>query len=410
MLRFPRDINLDFLSKQIEKLSRSEASFIQIPAKIPAGSGFAVVGCFIQLLAAWSRNNKSRILQVAGEPVEDMLANLAEEPHGSAAIYFAQKVAGARGFQMSSDQARKYLIPVIRAMQTHNYRATSGARGVHLCCYHGSINEYLTPFYGRNDAQSLRDSSEFVDLINNIIEAFEPTALKKLPPTSLRFISSIIFELFSNTHDHARTDEAGNIYSEGNVRGLIARTIEFREDPRESYVNTHVHRYMTKATLQKEYRRPSPEVNRERVENAKAGYEKQPAANSKSRISTRFLEFTIYDTGPGLARNWARRKGRAQESLNFDEELKLVSECFAIGSTTKESDGVGQGLANSILALKRLGAFMALRTGRAFLYQDFLRKSEEAFRPEHWHPDQKEQPYLPGTTYTIVVPLNRRAV
>lgn len=408
MLRFPRDISLDFLSAQIEKLSRSEASSIQIPAKIPASSGFAVTGCFIQLLAEWSRNNRNRILQVAGEPVEDMLAHLAEEPHGSAAIYFAQQISGSRGFQLNSDRARKYLIPVIRAMQTHSYRATSGARGVHLCCYHGSVNEYLTPLYGKNDAESLRDSSEFVDLINNIVEAFEPSAIKKLHPNSLRFISSIIFELFSNTHDHARTDECGNIYSEGNVRGLIARTIEFREDRRESYVNTHVHRYMAKATLQQIHRRPSPEANQERVEKVQDGYAKQSTPNNKPKISTRFLEFTIYDTGPGLARNWASRKKQAKEEFDFEEELKLVRECFAIGSTTKESAGVGQGLANSITALKKLGAFMVLRTGRTFLYQDFLSKSEEAFRPEHWHPDQKEQPYLPGTTYTIVIPLNRR--
>ncbi|MEN4917052.1 hypothetical protein ABE485_00165 [Achromobacter spanius] len=408
MLRFPRDINLDFISQKIEKLNSSEASSIQIPAKIPPGSGFAVVGCFIQLLAAWSRYNDCRVLQVAGEPVEEMLTNLAQEPHGSAAIYFAQQVTGAHGFEIGSDRARRYLIPVIRAMQTHDYRATSGARGVHLCCYHGSTNEYLTPFYGRGDARSLRDSSEFVDLVNNIIGAFEPAALNRLPPASLRFISSIVFELFSNTHDHARTDEAGNIYPEGNVRGIIARTIEFREDRRESHINAHVHRYMTKATLQQEQRRPSPEMNRERVEKAKAGYSKPLAANTKSKISTRFLEFTIYDTGPGLARNWAKRKEKLQATLDFDEELKLVSECFAIGSTTKTMDGVGQGLANSILALKKLGAFMVLRTGRTFLYQDFLSKSEEVFSPEHWHPDQKEQPYLPGTTYTIVVPLNRR--
>lgn len=410
MLRFPRDVSLDFLSQQIEKLSHSEASSIQIPAKIPPGSGFAVTGCFIQLLAEWSRNNQNRILQVAGEPVENMLTHLAEEPHGSAAIYFAQQISGSRGFQLKSDGARKYLIPVIRAMQTHNYRATSGTRGVHLCCYHGSVNEYLTPLYGRNDENSLRDSSEFVDLINNIIKAFEPSAINKLTPISLRFISSILFELFSNTHDHARTDESGNIYSEGNVRGIIARTIEFREDRRESYVSTHVHRYMTKATLQQEHRRPSPEVNQERVERVQAGYAKQPTLNNKPKTSTRFLEFTIYDTGPGLARNWAKRKERSKETLDFEEELKLVKECFAIGSTTKDSDGVGQGLANSIMALRKLGAFMVLRTGRAFLYQDFLSKTEEAFRPEHWHPDQKERPYLPGTTYTIVVPLNRRVI
>lgn len=408
MLRFPRDIKLDFLSEQVEKLGHPGADSIQIPAKIPPGSGFAVTGSFIQLLALWSRKNRSRILSVAGQPVEEMLFHLAEEPHGSAAIYFAREISGALGFQLGADRARRYLIPTIRAMQTHDYRATSGSRGVHLCCYDGSVNEYLNPFYGRSDDQSLRDSSDFIDLVRNIIDAFEPTAIRRLSHASLRFIASIIFELFSNTHDHARTDEYGNIYSTGNMRGLIVRTIEFREDRRESYLNTHVHRYMTKATLQQDHRRPSPETNQERVERVQAGYAKISTPSHKPKSPTRFLEFTVYDTGPGLARKWAAQQERAGEPLDFAKEVQFVADCFAIGSTTKQSDGVGQGLANSIQALKKLGAFMVLRTGRAFLYQDFLSQPEEAFLPEHWHPEKKEQPYLPGTTYTIVVPLNRR--
>lgn len=408
MLRFPRDIKLDFLSSQIENLGSPEANSIQVPAKIPPESGFAVTGILIQLLAQWSRRNRERILHVAGQPVQEMLYRLSDEPHGSAAIYFAREVSGALGFSLESNRARRFLIPKIRAMQNHQYRETIGSRGVHLCCFSGSINEYLNPFYGRSDDQSLRNSSEFIDLIRNILNAFEPTAERKLSYFYIRFIASIIFELFSNTHDHARMDEDGNKYSAGNVRGLIARTIEFREDRRETSINTHVHRYMIKATIQQRPRRPSAQANLERAERIRLGHPSQSPFSNKSKTSTRFLEFTIYDTGPGLANNWAKKKGIDTASFSFEEELRCVTECFAVGSTTKQTHGVGQGLFNTLQALEKLGAFMVLRTGRTFLYQDFLNHTKKTFSPEHWHPDEKEQPYLPGTAYTIVVPLNRR--
>ncbi|KAA0892550.1 hypothetical protein [Pusillimonas sp. ANT_WB101] len=407
MLRLPRNVTLDFVSDHITKLELADADVIQVPGKIPPDVGFAVTGLVIQLLALWSRTHSERTLQVAGQPVEKILTGLAKEPHGSAAIYFADHIKGAQGFNASASEARRYLIPVIHAMQRHEFRDTSGTRGAHLCCFYGSVNEYIGPLYSRDDEASLRNPSDFIDLTRNAIAAFEPAALRRLSPEALNFISSVVYELFSNTHEHARSDEQGNAYTSGNVRGIIARTVEYREDKKETHINVHLSRYMALAAIRQKRHSVQPEVNQERVARVHAGYAKPHSDRTKSLGSTRFLEFTIYDTGPGLARQWAvKKRSRSINSLTFEDELEFVRECFVVGNTTKKTNGVGRGLGYSVESLKKLGAFMALRTGRVFFYQNFLNTRTDGFVPEHWYPDNQEQAYLPGTTYTIVIPIS----
>lgn len=406
MLRLPHNITLDIVSDQIAKLDHPDFDTIQVPAKIPPDVGFGVTALIIQLLALWSRRHTERILNVAGQPLEEMLNNLAKEPHGSAAIYFSNVVKGPKDFSKKANEARRHLIPIIQAMQQHRYRETSGIRGVHLCCFSGSVNEYVSPLYSRGDENSLRNAHDFFELIHNVIGAFEPTALRKLSPESLKFIASIVYELFSNTHEHARHDEHGNIYLNGNIRGIAARTVEYREG-KDTYISTHLSQYMALAAAKQRKLQVDPEINKNRAARVLAGFTETDSIRAKSRGSTRFLEFTIYDTGPGLARRWAaNNKGISGESLSFNEELKLVKECFVIGNTTKKINGVGQGLSYSISSLKKLGAFMALRTGRTFLYQNFLSIQSEGFLPQHWYSENPEQGHLPGTTFTIVIPLN----
>lgn len=406
MLRLPRNASLDVVSRYIEKLGLPDACVLQVPLKIPPDVGFGVTGLVIQLLALWSRTHNQRTLQVAGLPVATILAGLAKEPHGSAALYFADHVKGAQNYSAHTDEARRYLIPIIRAMQQHNLRDTSGTRGVHLCCFHGSVNEYIGPLYSRDNDISLRGPSDFIDLVRNMIAAFEPTTLRRLTPETLEFIASVIYELFSNTHEHARNDERGNAYVNGNIRGIIARTVEYRERKGETHINPHLARYMALASVRQRKYGIRPEVNEERVARVHTGYAKPPASRSTSLSATRFLELTVYDTGPGLAHRWAvQKRNRSIDGLSYEEELEFIRECFVVGNTTKDTNGVGQGLGYSVDSLKKLNAFMTLRTGRTFLYQDFLNTRASGFEPQHWYSDNPQQPYLPGTTYTIVIPI-----
>src|SRR5690606_12025835 len=96
-----------------------------------------------------------------------------------------------------------------------------------------------------------------------------------------------------------------------------------------------------------------------------------------------FLEISVFDTGPGLAARWLADTGRVADinKLSLKCELDVVTECFKKHTTTKPTHYSGQGLTLALNAMRRLKAFMTLRTGRVSLYQDFSRSDTDEFRP-----------------------------
>ncbi|MFJ0454073.1 hypothetical protein [Bordetella bronchiseptica] len=121
------------------------------------------------------------------------------------------------------------------------------------------------------------------------------------------------------------------------------------------------------------------------------------------------LEITVYDTGPGLAKRWATQHAPSADvqTISIEEEIDYVKACFEMHATTKQSRGFGQGLNSSLEALKALGAFLSLRTGRLFLHQDFSKPGTTKFSPEPWQTERPQFPVTPGASYTIAIPLSR---
>ena len=115
------------------------------------------------------------------------------------------------------------------------------------------------------------------------------------------------------------------------------------------------------------------------------------------------LEISVFDTGPGLGLRWLSEKEGRQSyaEISHDEELAAVQTCFKKHATTKASQFKGQGLSMALMALKRLDAFMTLRTGRLSLYQDFSRSDTTEFEPRNRFPKLKRPPEVAGTGYSI---------
>src|SRR5690606_25239639 len=102
--------------------------------------------------------------------------NLAQEPHGMAALYFAPSIADSSNTAVSTREGLIHVIPQIQAMQTSNYQETMHGRGVFLGCFGGARNEYLHPLYSREKPQSLRGRDDFEILTSQIIKACAPSA------------------------------------------------------------------------------------------------------------------------------------------------------------------------------------------------------------------------------------------
>ncbi|WP_144160651.1 hypothetical protein [Paraburkholderia sp. BCC1885] len=406
MLSIPRDLSYNDLFELVESLSHESSATVSVPSRFQDGGRFGMSGLLIQWFAKWSRTSSSRQLKIIGSPPSTVLTKLAFEPHGCAALYFAASAVGALKFSATSAEIRKYLIPTLLAMQSSRYRDTNGSRAAHLCCFQGAANEFLLPLYSQRDEGTLRKAEGFQTLTRQMIESFEPLALRAISGEKFEYLGTLVEELFANTHDHARFDERDLVYPFGNVRGIFMRTYEYRARPTESGDDSGpLGRYLALSTSQKKFYRPSADENMRRFEHM------QPRSESRDvpLLPTRVLEVTVYDTGPGLARRWAAKHASSTDvnHISVEEETNYVKACFEMHATTKRSSGFGQGLDSSLEALKGLGAFMSLRTGRLFLHQDFSKPGTSKFAPQHWYEKRPELPVTPGTSYTIAIPLSR---
>ena len=134
-----------------------------------------------------------------------------------------------------------------------------------------------------------------------------------------------------------------------------------------------------------------------------------PRTVTKShQLSKAFLEITVFDTGPGLVRRWLSAQSQATNLANIkvEEEFEVVRSCFSEHVTTKSILGSGQGLPTVLETLKKLRAFLRLRTGRLCLVQDFSEPTSVDFSLKHWLAAKPLLPDTLGAVYSIVVPLN----
>jgi hypothetical protein len=114
---------------------------------------------------------------------------------------------------------------------------------------------------------------------------------------------------------------------------------------------------------------------------------------------------TVFDTGAGLARKWWTKHHADSGALTTQDEETFIRQCFALHNTTKNIPGSGAGLTATLQYLRRMKAFMLLRTGRLLQYQDFSQGSEE-FRPSNWQGRPPPLAESPGAVYTLAIPIS----
>jgi hypothetical protein len=204
----------------------------------------------------------------------------------------------------------------------------------------------------------------------------------------MEVLGQLTHQLFKNADVHTVRDAAGVDYRFG-MRGISIRAVSFlKQTDIADYVagDTSLSAYVTKRSVT------------------------SPAAKRTTGAATEaFIELSVFDTGPGLALRWlSKTKGYTSYSaFGIEEELTAVRDCFALHSTTSPSGLVGDGLPIALLALTQLKAFMALRTGRLSLVQDFSSGKHSDFAPKHRFGKKRTLREIAGASYTICFPITR---
>lgn len=386
MIRLKSELTLADIEKRLIELDSSSLPVdLQLPRNLDHGGTFGISAALSQYVVKWARRNKRgtlRFFKTPGEASEFLKA--IEYPHGLISIYSSMKMEDKNGIVDRLDML-KNAAAIVEAMHSYEYKSTVKGPGVFLACFSGSRKEFILPFYEKpSTSLGLRGTYHFKKLTEDILKECDSKFAKQLPESSILAIASLIFELIENTNDHATKDEFGRIYDfeNPNIRGLLARKANISRDASKNVLkgDERTALWATRKLMR------------------------------RTGSTQSILEISVFDYGIGIAKTWLKAKGQSLDlgELAFSDEETVVKDAFQLGNTTKDMSGTGVGLSSVLTSLASLGAAMRLRTGRLCYWQEFSSTTHE-FTPVHFNKKQEELPEVPGTLFTLLIPLGSLA-
>jgi hypothetical protein len=225
-----------------------------------------------------------------------------------------------------------------------------------LLCADHKPPEYGLPrqLYSRQSPGSLISRESFGPLLDRLISAVSPAEAptwEDSGPVLRESLTTIIFETFKNTHDHARSEASGSEV-QTSIRGIYSRFYTIHDigsgpisqrlltaNPAERYLASFIQRD------------PKPGLR----------VQPRPAVGG-------FLEISVIDSGPGMAARWL---GTHDHQIDRKRQLEAVLSCFQKGKTTTNSDGRGFGLWKVLMSLEQLRGFISVRTNAIHAYRQF---------------------------------------
>lgn len=383
MLRITGPQTLDKVESELARLSASSEQEIQIPVhpqKWWLGGELALV----QLAATWARLQPEGTLVThiaADENPERQLAALSKRLFGFTTLLLADDIVDRSRSEDRNLKSIAYAQCEIVARRMHGPVAkfAMGAKVFLVCVDHSTL--WAIPWLYNKEAV-VADRVAFTSLVKQLVDKLKLHGTNQpVTPELLPRLSAILHELFKNTDEWGKTNIDRRPFSRS-VRGLTVERHRWKKN---------------ELPLPKNY--PAFEQF----------FNKCPESHEQYR----FLEFSVFDTGVGLAKQWLKQERLG--SVTLENELKACEECLRKNRTSSHSRNKGLGLAEVMSTLNELGAFLRIRTGRLSLYRDFrtqpMTTSEDSslFDLKSSSLMPTEHAEVSGVAYQILIPLTENS-
>jgi hypothetical protein len=374
MLKFPAKALSPPIEDFLEQVGSSPDPMLAMPIRLEHGGGFGGEVHALQAIATWATLTEKRRRTLRLPPAFSEGSHSQERFSstlpGMAAIYYSDLIESG-ALKLDRYRALELVAPRVAAMKSEAFGNTIRGQGVALCCFAGARSEFLPALYSHPRLGAVRTISDIRVLISRILHQFGGRVSKSLNEGQLDYISDLTYQLFANADEHGAYGVDGNRY-ETAIRGLCIRHTTVSEQGVFG------------------------------ADGAFQAYLNRLLVVEPNHGPLRLVEISIFDTGPGMGLRWlAERTGvKSYEEVTVEEELEAVKTCFQKHMTTKAGKYSGQGLSMALAAMRRLGAFMTLRTGRLSLYQDLMRGDTSEFVPSNRFPKRRLE-LISGTGYTI---------
>lgn len=341
MIKIKGNISIPKIEELYSELYSSQLDLIdiQLPKKIEK-LDFGLLFSFLQFLATWIRNEKSGklILPVDGSHAAIQYLFDNEFAYPSVVLSWEKEIVDENGTHLKSElksPSRAYF----DKMDFFELKGTS----VPIYCFdHDKSNRGLSKHLYRNNRELVSEDT----LGFNLFRAFQKigshnygvfrSSLKK----HMDSFNAIIHESFTNTHEHAKTNELGyNLYP--NLRGIL---LKFHKRSIDKLVDQY-----------KEY----PGL----VNYFKSGFQ----INEQGELY--LVEISILDSGPGLVKRYT---GTSEYKDDVQGEVEIIKQCLYRHNTSSiglKSEIKGIGLDRILQTLDGKG-FLRIKTGRTDVFRD----------------------------------------
>lgn len=312
---------------------------VHLPKKIEK-LDFGLLFSYLQFLATWVRNNRSGRLHLpvnsTDEAIEYLDSN--EFVYPSIVLAWEKEIVNANGENIKSElknPSKEYF----NRMDFFDLKGTS----VPIYCFdHDKSNRGLSRHLYKNFRELVNETTLGFNLFNAFkkVGDFNKGAFRTGVKDHYENFIAIIHELFTNTHEHAKTNELGyNLYP--NVRAL---QLKFHKKP----INKFIEQFQDYKGL---------------VDYFKSGFK----TNNLGELY--LLEISILDSGPGFVK---RYKKISDYNLNINEEIDIIKQCLYRHNTSAEGfrgEIKGIGLDRVLQTIDGKG-FVRIKTGRADVFRD----------------------------------------
>lgn len=239
------------------------------------------------------------------------------------------------------------------------------ARAVLLCADSMPSDTGLPPqLYPDKNNQKVADRDRFSIVTDKFIQSVTQEANIQGAITQQRErLTTILHELFKNTHDHART-KIDRTPLELSLRGLYSRF----------YSAAELHNALPSAASNDPHNKNNSMLNQ--VEQyasffLPSGRQRQEGLRQKTPSNfLGLLEFSVFDSGPGFAATYLKDKF---DSSSVQEQFEAVLGCFQTGKSSTGDESRGYGLWKVLRDLRAMKGLIRVRTNRINVYRDFAR-------------------------------------
>ncbi len=341
MIKVAGNISIPKIQNLYSELATSQDAVIDLylPKKIEK-LDFGLLFSYLQFLATWVRNNRSGKLHLPVSSTEEAIEYLDnnEFVYPSIVLAWEKEIVNTNGENIKSElknPSKEYF----NRMDFFDLRGTS----VPIYCFdHDKSNRGLSRHLYKNFRELANETTLGFNLFNAFkkVGDFNKGAFRAGVKGSYDDFIAIIHELFTNTHEHAKTNELGyNLYP--NIRAL---QLKFHKKT----ISKFIEQFQEYSGL---------------VQYFNSGFK----LNEQGELY--LLEISILDSGPGFVK---RYKKISDYNLNISEEVEIIKQCLYRHNTSAEGfrgEIKGIGLDRVLQTLDQKG-FVRIKTSRVDVFRD----------------------------------------